>query len=357
MHSATGLTLCQFGKLVEAATFRPTVEEFKDPLAYIQSIHVLAHDQGIAKIIPPTPAHEWLNGEVFQKVVKSDTFYFQTKVQDVGGLSHRGTPQAFIEIVNHYRSKLSLPPFTKSREVAGKRLPMNRLFDVVASAGGSAVVDKGDGWREVATQLGFAAFPSNVAAVKAVYDEVIRPVERMIPAVLSQQAGSSTEGNSGMRAVGAPSMEQTRASAHGQTGAPTTAVNYAGMAPGEGPIVVDDDDDDEQQTQGQSNGDDLPSELLLESEDTFGFIMGRVYNLHGFTQQSTRFFRKWFNLPPGTPLNEVSLQEVSSFSEPLTLILANIESYLTSARLSPSFGVLWKTVSAAAEFSMALTST
>lgn len=278
----------QFGQLVEAATFRPTVEEFKDPLAYIQSVHVIAHDQGIAKIIPPTPPHEWLNGEVFQKVVKSDTFYFQTKVQDVGGLSHRGTPQAFIEIVNHYRGKLSLPPFTKCREVAGKRLRMNRLYDTVCIAGGSAVVDRDNGWKEVAVQLNFPVFQANVDAIKEVYDQVIRPVEHMIPAALSQQAAGSAKPSPGMRAVNAPSKEQAN------------TVNAAGMAPGEGPIIVDDDNDD---------NDDLPPELL-EEEDPFGFVMGRVYNLHGFTQQSTRFFRKWFNLPPGTPLNEVSLEEV-----------------------------------------------
>lgn len=300
----------KFGQLVEAATFRPTLEEFKDPLAYIQSIHVIAHDQGIAKIIPPVPPHEWLDGEVFQKVVKSDTFYFQTKVQDVGGLSHRGTPQAFIEIVNHYRSKLSLPPFTKCREVAGKRLRMNRLFDTVSAAGGSAVVDRDDAWKEVAAQLNFPVFPANVEAIKAVYDEVIRPVEHMIPAALSHQAASSAQPSPGMRAVDAPSKaNQSSASNQAATGHQATGVHpaevkeglsYEGMAPGEGPIVVDDDEDD-----------DLPTELLAE-EDPFGFIMGRVYNLHGFTQQSTKFFRKWFNLPPGTPLDEVLLEEIES---------------------------------------------
>jgi [histone H3]-trimethyl-L-lysine4 demethylase len=39
--------------LQEAPTFRPTADEFKDPLRYIQMIREEAQRYGIAKIIPP----------------------------------------------------------------------------------------------------------------------------------------------------------------------------------------------------------------------------------------------------------------------------------------------------------------
>jgi histone demethylase JARID1 len=39
--------------LQEAPTFRPTAEEFKDPLQYIQKIREVAQQYGIAKIVPP----------------------------------------------------------------------------------------------------------------------------------------------------------------------------------------------------------------------------------------------------------------------------------------------------------------
>lgn len=37
----------------EAPVFRPTAEEFEDPLAYISSIQAAAASSGIAKIVPP----------------------------------------------------------------------------------------------------------------------------------------------------------------------------------------------------------------------------------------------------------------------------------------------------------------
>jgi [histone H3]-trimethyl-L-lysine4 demethylase len=39
--------------LAEAPTFRPTAEEFKDPIQYIQQIREEGQKYGIAKIVPP----------------------------------------------------------------------------------------------------------------------------------------------------------------------------------------------------------------------------------------------------------------------------------------------------------------
>ena len=39
--------------IVQCPTFRPTDEQFKDPLEYIQSISAKAEPYGICKIVPP----------------------------------------------------------------------------------------------------------------------------------------------------------------------------------------------------------------------------------------------------------------------------------------------------------------
>ncbi len=42
-----------FDSVPESVTFRPTEDEFKDPLLYINSIRPIAEQYGICKIIPP----------------------------------------------------------------------------------------------------------------------------------------------------------------------------------------------------------------------------------------------------------------------------------------------------------------
>jgi len=42
-----------FDTVPESVTFRPTENEFKDPLLYINSIRPIAEQYGICKIIPP----------------------------------------------------------------------------------------------------------------------------------------------------------------------------------------------------------------------------------------------------------------------------------------------------------------
>ena len=43
----------------EAPVFRPTAQEFADPLSYISSIQATAAAAGIAKIIPPPGKATW----------------------------------------------------------------------------------------------------------------------------------------------------------------------------------------------------------------------------------------------------------------------------------------------------------
>ena len=55
----------------EAPVFRPTLEEFQNPLQYINSIRDRAQRHGICKIIPPVTPENWL-GERFDHVLEPE---------------------------------------------------------------------------------------------------------------------------------------------------------------------------------------------------------------------------------------------------------------------------------------------
>jgi hypothetical protein len=76
--------------LPEAPTFRPTEEEFEDPMKYIASIREKAKKYGICKIIPPSS--KWLQGKPFWKVVNGDKMIFETKAQNIHQLQNRNGP-------------------------------------------------------------------------------------------------------------------------------------------------------------------------------------------------------------------------------------------------------------------------
>lgn len=68
-------------KIPDGPVFKPTEEEFKDPMKYLASIAPTVRKYGIAKIIPPS--NTWLQGKPFTKVVNPKTFIFQTKSQSI----------------------------------------------------------------------------------------------------------------------------------------------------------------------------------------------------------------------------------------------------------------------------------
>ena len=65
--------------LQEAPTYRPTAEQFKDPIAYMQSIREEAQQYGIVKIVPPdtwNPAF----------AVDTERFHFKTRRQELNSV-------------------------------------------------------------------------------------------------------------------------------------------------------------------------------------------------------------------------------------------------------------------------------
>ncbi|EKX49136.1 hypothetical protein GUITHDRAFT_68209, partial [Guillardia theta CCMP2712] len=63
----------ELASLPDAPTFFPTMEEFRDPMRYIESIRLQAEEAGLIKIIPPK---EWKCPFTIKE--KGDSFHFQT---------------------------------------------------------------------------------------------------------------------------------------------------------------------------------------------------------------------------------------------------------------------------------------
>lgn len=43
----------KFNEITEAITFTPSVDEFKEPLEYIEKIRLIGEKYGVCKIVPP----------------------------------------------------------------------------------------------------------------------------------------------------------------------------------------------------------------------------------------------------------------------------------------------------------------
>jgi [histone H3]-trimethyl-L-lysine4 demethylase len=144
--------------LPAAATFRPTTEEFQDPLRYIASIRAIAEPYGLAKIVPP-------EGWSPPCVINKDTFKFPTRVQSVHELQDRSqnihVQQAFLSdyetfLASRGRSFKGNPSF------GDREIDLYKLFKVVEKRGGHKAVTNEKQWNEVCRVLQV----QNVAGVR-----------------------------------------------------------------------------------------------------------------------------------------------------------------------------------------------
>ena len=102
--------------LPEAPAFRPTEEEWRDPLAYIASIAAAAESAGIARIVPPSG---WRRTP-FRNPVAGTGLVFETKRQELHRLQE-GQPFGDVRGVSAgYAARLGSPRFRAS--TAGREL-------------------------------------------------------------------------------------------------------------------------------------------------------------------------------------------------------------------------------------------
>ncbi|KAJ5995617.1 hypothetical protein N7481_002594 [Penicillium waksmanii] len=185
----------------EAPTFRPTEEEFKDPVAYIQKIAPEGKKYGICRVIPP---------DNWQPTFAIDTerFHFKTRRQELnsveGGMAPRSaedaaggtTPQdgSNQNFQSGNRANMNyvdgLAMFHKQHGTNYSRLPsvdkrpldLYKLKKAVEVRGGFESVCKTKKWAEIGRDLGYSGkiMSSLSTSLKNSYQRYLQPYEEYL---------------------------------------------------------------------------------------------------------------------------------------------------------------------------------
>lgn len=136
-------------KLDEAPEFRPTAEEFADPLKFIASIRQVAEPFGICKIIPP-------EGWKPTCAIDKNTFKFPTRIQCVNELQDRSNnkfaQKRFLKDLDEFMTSQGKPN-KKGPVLAGQDIDLFKMFKSVQKRGGYQKVTDEKTWKDVAKLL------------------------------------------------------------------------------------------------------------------------------------------------------------------------------------------------------------
>ncbi|GAP93041.1 putative PLU-1-like protein [Rosellinia necatrix] len=161
--------------LQEAPTYRPTEEEWKDPLEYVRKISPEAQAYGLCKIIPPD---SW-NPDF---AINTERFHFRTRKQELNSVE--GSTRANLSYLD------ALAKFHKQQGTNLNRLPyvdkkpldLYRLKKAVESRGGFDKVCKTKKWAEIGRDLGYSGkiMSSLSTSLKNSYDRWLNPYEHYL---------------------------------------------------------------------------------------------------------------------------------------------------------------------------------
>ncbi|KAJ5563000.1 hypothetical protein N7535_002554 [Penicillium sp. DV-2018c] len=159
----------------EAPTFRPTEEEFKDPVAYIQKIAPEGKKYGICRVIPP-------DGWQPTFAIDTERFHFKTRRQELNSVE--GGNRANMNYVD------GLAMFHKQHGTNYSRLPsvdkrpldLYKLKKAVESRGGFETVCKTKKWAEIGRDLGYSGkiMSSLSTSLKNSYQRYLQPYEEYL---------------------------------------------------------------------------------------------------------------------------------------------------------------------------------
>ena len=159
----------------EAPTYRPSDEDWRDPLEYLRQIEPEGRRYGIVKIIPPD---SW-NPDF---AIDTTRFHFKTRKQELN--SCEGGTRANLDYLDQ------LSKFHKSQGMNLNRFPsvdkrpldLYELKKAVESRGGFERVCKGKKWAEIGRMLGYSGkiMSSLSTSLKNSYAKWLEPYERYL---------------------------------------------------------------------------------------------------------------------------------------------------------------------------------
>ncbi|KAG5639694.1 hypothetical protein H0H81_005877 [Sphagnurus paluster] len=156
--------------LQDCPEYYPTMEEFKDPMAYVRSISDEAKNYGICKIIPPL---EWK----MPFVTDTESFRFRTRLQRLNSIEASSRAKLnFLEQLYRYHKqqgniRVAVPTINH------KPLDLWLLRKEVQKMGGYETVTKEKKWSDLGRILGYRGIPGLSTQIKNSYTRVILPYE------------------------------------------------------------------------------------------------------------------------------------------------------------------------------------
>ncbi|CAK5275278.1 unnamed protein product [Mycena citricolor] len=170
--------------LPDCPTFYPTVEEFRDPMAYIRSISETANAHGICKVVPPA-------GWKMPFVTDTANFRFKTRVQRLNSVEASSRAKLnFLEQLYVWHQQQGNPRVSVPT-INNKPLDLYLLRKEVRKLGGFYVVSKNKLWSELGRILGYSGIPGLSTQLKNSYTRVILPFEEYEAKNASKEASKA----------------------------------------------------------------------------------------------------------------------------------------------------------------------
>ncbi|KAB8360748.1 hypothetical protein FH972_024482 [Carpinus fangiana] len=164
-----------FAGIKEAPTFRPTADDWRDPMEYMRKIAPEGSKYGICKIVPP-------DGWDPDFAIDTTKFHFKTRKQELNFVEGGSrTNLDYLDKLGKFHKSLGIN-FTRFPSVDKRPLDLYELKKAVESRGGFEKVCKGKKWAEIGRILGYSGkiMSSLSTSLKNSYGKWLEPYERYL---------------------------------------------------------------------------------------------------------------------------------------------------------------------------------